>query len=287
MRGTRSSLAIVLLAIVAALGDAAAVAADPTPEQVLKGRGLKRSGMFYVLEAESAFVAKVAKLQTSYRQLKGLYDRLAAILLNQAEYDALNDRWTLVNEQWGNVSAEIGAHPPLSNNLLRQNWQNLLEAERRLHVQYNELQREVNLRYRRLVADSEKERLRGEFQKQREDLLEKSGELRTLADKIQGEYRTLAQDDTVKKALDSLKLSTKARLTLGPSPEFKKASAWLTNAVRSTSPESLQATARRKTLKNTPKGKVATPGKPRTAKSAANGNRATPAGSQETKAGPD
>jgi hypothetical protein len=284
---TRSPWVAALLAIVAALGNSTAVAADPTPEQVLNRRGLKRSGMVYVLEAESDFVPKVAKLQPGYRQLKGQYDKLAAILLNQAEYDALNDHWTLVNEQWGNVRAEIDAHPPLSNNLLRQNWQNLLEAERRLHYQYNELQREVNLRYRRLVADSEKERLQGEFQKQREEFLEKSAELRTQADKLQGEYRALAQDDAVKKALDSLKLSTKARLTLGPSPEFKKAITWLTNAVRSTSPESLKPKGGRKTLKNTPKGKGVTPGKPGTAKGAPKGTRATPADSDKPKARPD
>jgi hypothetical protein len=287
MPGVRNSPAIALVALVAALVGDAAMAADPTPEQVLNGRGLKQSGMLYVLEAESDFVPKVAKLQPGFRQSKATYDKLAAILINQAEYDTLNDQWTLVNEQWGNVRAEIDAHPPLSNNLLRQNWQNLLEAERRLHLQYNVLQREVNLRYRRLVSDDEKERLRGDFLKQREEFLEKSAELRTQAGKIQDEYRTLGQDEAVKKALDALKLSTKARLTLGPSPDFKKASTWLTNAVKTTSPESLKPKAGRKVLKNTPKGKGATPGTPGAAKSASKGSRATPAGSGEAKAPPD
>jgi hypothetical protein len=288
MRVVRNSSAIVLLAMVAGLvGDASTIAADSTPEQVLKDRGLKRSGMLYVLEAESDFIPMVAKLQPDFRQLKATYDKLAAILINQAEYDALNDQWTLVNERWGNVSAEIDAHPPLSNNLLKQNWQNLLEAERLLRYQYNELRREVNLRYRRLVPDSEKERLRGAFLKQREEFLEKSAELRTQAGKIQDEYRALAQDEAVKKALDALKLSTKARLALGPSPEFKKASPWLTNAVKTTSPESLKPKGGRKVLKNTPKGKGATPGKPGAARSASKGGQATSAGSGEAKGRPD
>jgi hypothetical protein len=278
MQGTRSSLAVALLALIAALGNAATVAADPNPDQVLKERSLKRSGMVYVLEAESAFVPKVAKLQPDFRQLKGTYDKLAAVLINQAEYDTLNDQWTLVNEQWGNVRAEIDAHPPLSNNLLRQNWQNLLEAERRIHLQYNELQREVNLRYRRLVSDAEKERLRGEFQKQREEFLEKSAELRTQAGKIQDEYRNLGQDEAVKKALGALKLSTKARLTLGPSPDFKKASNWLTDAVKITSPVPPKIRGGRKGSKAMPKGKGATPGKPGAARGASKGSRAASAG---------
>ena len=210
MRPTRSCLAVALLAVVAALGDAAAIAADPTPEKVLEGRGLKRSGMLYVLDAESDFVPRVAKLQPSYRQLKASYEKFATVVINQAEYDVLNDRWTLVNEQWGNVSAEIDAHPPLSNNELKQNWQNLLDTERQLRIQYNELRREVNLRYRRLVSDSERERLQGEFLKQREEFLTKSKELRELADKIKTEYSELSQAESVKKAF-GLRSSSRPR----------------------------------------------------------------------------
>ena len=274
MRDNRSSLAFALVAVVTALGTARAIADDPKPEKVLEGRGLKRSGMFYVLDAESDFVPRVAKLQPSYRQLKASYDKFATVVINQAEYDALNDRWTLVNEQWGNVSAEIDAHPPLSNNELKQNWQNLLDTERQLRIQYNELRREVNLRYRRLVSDSERERLQGEFLKQREEFLTKSKELRELADKIKTEYSELSQDESVKKALAALKLSTKARISLGPSPKYRKASDWLTKAVRSTSPESVKPVKR--DVKNAPKSKGTTPKKGRSSKGATKETGANP-----------
>ena len=272
MRANRINLALALLAVVTALADVAAVADDPKPEKVLEGRGLKRSGMLYVLDAESDFVPRVAKLQPSYRQLKASYDKFAAVVINQAEYDALNDRWTLVNEQWGNVRADIDAHPPLSNNELKQNWQNLLDAEKQLRYQYNELRREVNLRYPRLVNDSERERLQGEFLKQREEFLEKSRELRELADKIKTEYSGLSQDGAVKKALAALKISTKARISLGPSPEYRKASDWLTKAVRSTSPESVKPV--RRNVKNAPKAKGTTPKKGRSNKGATKGTGA-------------
>jgi hypothetical protein len=279
MRPTRSYPALALLAVVANLGNAAAIADDPKPEKILEGRGLKRSGLLYVLDAESDFVPRVAKLQPSYRQLKASYDKFATVVINQAEYDALNDRWTLVNEQWGNVSAEIDAHPPLSNNELKQNWQNLLDAEKQLRYQYNELRREVNLRYPRLVADSERERLQGEFLKQREEFLAKSKELRELAEKIKTEYSGLAQDEAVKEALAALKLSTKARIGLGPSPEYRKASDWLTKAVRSTSPESVKPP--RSNVKNAPKGKGTTPKKGRSSKGVTKRTGANPPASGE------
>jgi hypothetical protein len=262
MRATRTSLATTLLAVVTALGNAAAVADDPSPETVLEGRGLKRSGMLYIVDQESDFVPQVAKLRPSFGQLKASFTKLAVVMQNQAEYDYLNDQWTLVNEQLRNVQADIDAHPVLSNNVLRQNWQNLLDAEKTLRYQYNELGREVNLRYRRLSSDDEKERLQGEFKKQREDFLEKSKELRARADRIKAEYDQLSKDDAVKKALDALKLSTKRGVGLGPSPTFKNASAWLNDAVRSTSPDSLRPRVNRKSVRNTTKDAPKTKGGP-------------------------
>jgi hypothetical protein len=285
MRGARSSLLMALLAIAATPGAIAAVADDPNPEKLLEGRGLKRSTALYVLDQESDFVPQVAKLRPSFGQLKAAFIKLAAVMQNQAEYDYLNDQWTLTNEQLRNVQAEIDAHPPLSNNVLRQNWYNLLAAEKQIKFQYNELGREVNLRYHRLVSDGEKERLQGDFKKQREEFLEKSKELRQQADNIKAEYDKLSKDDAVKKALEALKLSTKGRVGLGPSPAFKNASAWLSNAVKSTSPESLKPKVKGKNMKNPTKD--AAKGKERPSKGATKGSRAKTAKSDEPEARPD
>ncbi len=260
MPDARFRLTIALLVALGMSADPAALAADQTPDQVLTSRGLKRSGLLYVLDAESEFIPKVAKLQPSFRQLKGQYDKLAAIAQNQAQYDQLNDEWTLVTERLSNVQAEIGAHPVLSNSELKQNWQNLLEAERQLQYRYSELRREVNLRYPRLVSDFEKGKLQAEFLKQREDFLEKSRELRTLSDKIKEDYGTLSRDAAVKKALDAQKVATKTRTALGPSQDYKKASTWLTNAVKSTAPESL-ITKKQPGARKGLKDKVAIPAK--------------------------
>jgi hypothetical protein len=261
MRATRSSLATALLVAVGSLGGVASMAAEQPPEELLASRRLKRSGVLFILEAETEFVPKVTKLLPDYRQLKGLYDKLATAMQIQAEYDVLDDQWTLVNEQLRNVQAEMDAHPPTSNNELKQSWQNLLEAERQLRFQYNELRREVNLREKKLVSDSEKKQLERDFLKQRDDFLESSRELRASADKIKDNYNALSQDEAVKKSLEALKISTKARVSLGPSPDYKKASAWLINAVRSTSPESLKPKVRKKSSRNTISGKSTAKGK--------------------------
>jgi hypothetical protein len=66
---------------------------------------------------------------------------------------SLNDPWPGVNQRLRDIQAEIDTHPPLTNNLLRESWQNLLARKRQLRYEYNELNTQVTLRYRRLVPD--------------------------------------------------------------------------------------------------------------------------------------
>jgi hypothetical protein len=255
MFGTRSWWAAGLLAVLGLGVGAAAVAADPTPDDVLKNRGLTRSGRLYVLDAEADFLDKVGKLQPSYRQLQGLYDELSPIVQNQDEYEELDRQRALVNEQLRNIQAEIDAHPPLSNNLLKENRQNLLAQERQLRFQWNELNREVNLRSKNLVPDWKRKILSNDFQKRQGAFLKEAGALRAQADQIKERYRELSKDDVVKNALDALRISTKARLGLSPSPEFKKTSTWLIRAERATASENILARPRRKSTQIAPEAK--------------------------------
>jgi hypothetical protein len=265
---------------------ASAFGAEPTPDEVLKARGLKKSGLLYVLDGESDFLAKLGKLQPNYRHVKELHDKLAVVMQNQYEYDQLYDQWTLVEERLRNVQAEIDTHPPLNNNELRQHWYDLLDSEKQLRFQYNELRREVNLRYRKLVSKQERENLSNEFQDRREDFLKESRALRGLADKAKEKYNALSKDDAVKKAIGELRLTTKARVDLGPSAEFKRGSAWLMNAERTTSPESFLPKARRKNARIEGNGKSPSRGNDRKAKSPSKGTRASTPASGEPEARP-
>jgi len=214
-------------------------ASDSKPEDVLNGRGLKKLGLIYVLEGEADFLKKLAKVQPLYDQMTSSYSKLDAIVRNQNEYDAMDVQYKLLTERLRNVRAEIDAHPPLSNNELRQNWNDLLEAEKQLRFQRNGLDRELDLRWKTLVSDSQREKLFNEFQKLRRDFLTESRDLRAISEGVGENYGRLAKDDAVKKALSALRASTKARVELGPSPEFKRKSALLRNAERAFSPESL------------------------------------------------
>ncbi len=217
----------------------AVAAGDTTPEEVLKGRGLKKSGSVYVLGGETDFLKKLGKIQPMYNQMISAYSKLDSIIRSQNEYDAMDVQYKLLTERLRNVQAEIDSHPPLSNNELRQNWNDLLEAEKQLRFQRNGLDRELDLRWKTLVSDSQREKFFSEFQKLRRDFLAESHDLRAMSDAITADYDRLAKDDAVKKSLSAVRASTKARVELGPTAEFKRKSALLRNAERAFSPESL------------------------------------------------
>jgi hypothetical protein len=264
MSRNRSLWAAGLLAVLGALQGTAAVADLEAPEEVLKSRGLTKSGSAYVVALEADFREKYAKVEPLYRQLRELYTKLFAIAKYQYEYDDMDQQYDMVTEQLRNVQAEQDAFPSTSNSVLKQQWAELLELERQLRLQRNALNRELNLRYKNLVSDRQKEKLSDEFQKQRENFLKEAQAPRALAEEIKKRYGELSKDPAVKKALDELRRSTKSSISLGPSAEFRKKSTQLKNAEAELSPRNFvrkstgkkaqKSQAERKT-KNATKGK--------------------------------
>jgi hypothetical protein len=228
-----------------------------SPDAVLKARGLKKNGSIYVLEAETEFLDKIAKVQPLYDQMTKSFAQLDVAVRARNEYDGMDMQYKLLTEQLRNVQAEIDAHPPLSNNTLRQNWNDLLETEKQLRFQRNALDRELDLRYKSLVSESKRESLMNEFQKLRENFLKESRDLRPLIDRVNGDYEKLARDEDVKKAVAAIRASTKSPFSLGPSPEFKRKSALLKNAEKVFSPASL--TAKRSTKGSRRNGPATSP----------------------------
>ena len=257
MRRKLARLASALLLTLTTPSGVLALAGDKKPEELLKDRGLARAGSVYILEAESDFISKVTALKPSYGNLRTAFLKVATMNQAQAEYDALDDQWTLATEQLRNVQAEQDVHPATSNNELKASWQALLEAERQLRLQCSALRREVNLRYKRLPSNAEKEEAQADFLKKCKDFVESSREPQQQLTKLKGEYASLVKDGEVTKALETLKKSTKGGMRLGPSAEFKKASAYLLDAVKSTSPESLTPKNSRRGARTTARGKNA------------------------------
>ena len=266
-----------LMAVFGAMQGVAAFAADQSPEEVLKSRGLTKSGSVYVLDLEADFFEKFSKVQPLYRQLSEVYQKLYVIAQQQYAYDDMDNQYNAVTEHLRNVQAEQDAFPSTSNSVLKQQWAELLELERQLRLQRNALNSELNRRYKNLVSDRQKEKLSDEFQKRREAFLKEAQEPRATAEKIKEKYGELAKDEAVKKALAALRLSTKVRLNLGPTTEFRKKSTQLKNAEAELSPKNF--------ARKPPGKKAQKPQSERKTKDASKGKRTIPPDSEKTGTG--
>jgi hypothetical protein len=251
LRNRARWLATILLLLLVAASPGAVAGGEP--EGVLKARDLKKSGLTYVLAGEAEFLEKLADIQPHYDQVRILYSNLAAIMQNQAGYDEMDAQYKNLTEQLRDVQAEIDAHPPLTNNILRQNWNDLLQMEKQLRFQRNALDHELDLRWKTLVPEAKRERLLDEFRRKRQDFLTESRGLLAQADTLNETYDRLAKDEAVKKALDAIRTATKARVALGPSPEFKRKSTLLKSAEKAFSPAGLTARQKRRNTKGPPR----------------------------------
>lgn len=243
MNGVLYRVTFSLVAITVISTNAAAMASEPTPEEVLKGQGLTKAGLLFVLDAEQGFLDGMAKIQPRYAELEVFYQKISAVVANQDAYDELDREYAVVTQQYRDVGAEINAFPTTSNSELKQQYRNLLDLEKQLSFRRNELNAALDLRYKTLTPDWKREELIKDFQAKRQEFLTTSRGLRAQGDEVIARYVMLAKDNAVKGALSALGNSTKTKVELGPSPEFKKKSTLLKNAERMLSPE----TSRRKT----------------------------------------
>ena len=111
-----------------------AVLKAQTPEEVLKSRGLTKSGTRYVLDAEAGFLEEFARVQPRYGELKALYQNLKSIADDQDRYNAIDMTFKSVRAELRNVRAAIDDFPPgFSNNIRKQEWADLLEWDSPAH----------------------------------------------------------------------------------------------------------------------------------------------------------
>jgi hypothetical protein len=234
----------------------------PTPwEDALRTRGLTKTDTLYILEAEREFFSEMAELQPLLGELNALYSTAAPIAQSVEEYDIRKVDYKDLLLEYRNVSDLKRGFPPGNNSMLNQEWQNLLNYEKSLGIQLNELDHELDLLWNNLMPEPQRRDLFAKFQETRARFLTESRSLRTLGDKINARYTELRKDDTVKSAIPALGLSMK---DLGPSQEFKNKRTRLKEAERAFSP--------RDVVRNPNRSKAAKQGK-------------SPVSSQSTKSG--
>ncbi len=194
---------VAILVILSALAPASA-APDESADAVLKEKGLRKSGSWYVIAGE-------AEVQKKLTAARALFAQMAAGLAQQRAYEQAVEE----NKQ---IIQELTQQRMMLNDQL---------AQASGVVQHNQLVATVNgvterlnfLRQQQVEPASER-KVDAQVAGRREAYVQAVIDLRTIVDTTDAAYAALAKDDAVTQAINAAGGSSKAKATLGPSKAY-------------------------------------------------------------------
>ncbi len=205
-------------------GASTPAAAQDSPAETLKARGLKQVGSTYVLPAEGEIQKKIAELRT----LQTSWSRSPAAAPRSRPRPPTNrPRCARCSRQRVEINQQITAFEQQIRGLGVGNFaeaaqRNELIARRNEAVNvYNGLGDRVRLIQSGPVGDpATRDRLGAELSRRREGFIQAVLDLRQIVNAAQKSYAELAADDSVKEAIAAVGRTSKTKPQLGPSPQF-------------------------------------------------------------------
>jgi clan AA aspartic protease (TIGR02281 family) len=196
-----------ILAIAAmVLGTSTVRSDEDRPEDVVKNRGLKRSGSTYILAAELDVQKKLNEARTRFQQMN------FALMQRDAFDQGIEDQKAMVRE--------LQQQQILLNQQLQQNLPAVQHNQ--LVAAVNEITGRLNLLRAEAADPNVKQQMDKEVPQRRAAFIQAVLELRQLVDSTAKQYAELAGDDTIKKALSDLGAKSKSTFKLGPSRDFQE-----------------------------------------------------------------
>ncbi len=198
---------VALSALAVLFGLPTARSDDARPEDVLKARGLRRSGQSYVTAAEADLQKKLYAARVAFQNIgyalrqRNLYDQ--GIQEHKTEIQELTRQFTDVNQQLQqNLPVDVHNQLVAGSNAIGGR-RDFLRAE---EAEWSLKQQEIDK----------------QLPRQRAAYIQAALDLRERADSAIREYEELSKDDTIKKALSALSAKSKTPFKLGPSRDFQE-----------------------------------------------------------------
>jgi hypothetical protein len=234
-RSMRSSAVVAggFSAVVGLIYGAAALAAEPTADEVLKGRGLSLSGKFYVLqgESESGLYAKRDEVRTLNARFAATFSRLDQFRQADLLIKQIDEEFSVIRHERDQLQEQIHFIERNKMNVLRNRSFNTAQLEELRALEFQRDARNSRLNDLRLQREQsvgsipppqERRKLEGANLKQNDVFGRALVEQRRFVDPVVLKYDALAKDAEVKKALDTVRRAAKSNtLKLGPSDEFR------------------------------------------------------------------
>lgn len=199
---------------------AGAFAAETAAEELLKGRGLSKSGLVYVLAgAESAFFKELDAVEPYFSRLQEGRRNILAVAENDALILVGNNRLSELNASIGLLERTIGSFK--RKNTIQK--QQLLADKAALVQERATLRPQLDAARNARTSPARRRELFGEFERVRTEFLEKAKAVGPVAERVKSDYARLAGDQAVRDAIKDVARAARTRIDLGPSPRYKAA----------------------------------------------------------------
>src|SRR5208282_1009651 len=250
----RAGRSIGLIILLAAVVSAAAQGQDAapaglTPQAVLKGHNLERSGTTWILGNEKAVLKDLRDARDVYRQVaQGMMSQQELAFGAQNRQDALlqlRERSAVLDQSIAEFDVQLNAlvAPPGGNNFVQQQ-RNVLSQQRNLLVaEHNQVVNQLNTLQEQQNKDQgqdQKLQLNAEVAQSREKYMQAVLDLRKSVDELTAKYDVLSKNPEITKALEALSASTKSKQKLGPSAKIRDAIKLLEKAEGSVQSETIE-----------------------------------------------
>lgn len=198
--------------LIAGVAPSTSWAADKSPEEVLRGKGLKQAGVFYILEqAEAQYDQKVQSAK-----------------LLQIEYDKLQQQLAVLNQSMELSQNNFDQLDQRRQTLLSQSFENTKDSGQR-RSQEDDRNRQVdtiqnqmtNLQQQVLVARLTGKELAGKMAQVVEDFRRGQAGIEKLVAETAARYKALAGDSEVAEAIKEINKTANPKVALGPARDFK------------------------------------------------------------------
>lgn len=218
------------------VGNGGAIAATPTPEDVLRERGLTRSGVYFVLKSEADVFAAVKHIRPAMVRMTTAGDKIIDNMVIEANFHEADDMRIWLAGQIQIYDIEIPMMP-------RQTYEQKARAQQAM-AERNVLRENLviaraqadTLRKRRL-SPQQVEKLGLAFDKCKTEFVREREEMGPVVNATMKEYSELNADTAVRNALNAYGTMNKFKARIGPSPAMVKSIGGLKEVERAYSPE--------------------------------------------------
>lgn len=226
----------------------APAAAPDSPEGRLNARGLRRSGIAFVVRGEAKAIEKAEAIRPLIDKMVRSAGSLAQVLQDEGDLVEAQERFDRLRIRADDLAAYLKQIPTgnRANIMQKREYEETGAVRGEIDIAREAAETDVATLRGRQVSAERKRSLSEDFTASRTECLKAASELRQLCDAVKADYDRLQADPDVKKDIAEVQRITKSTATLGPSKQIRSIAETAERIRRDFSPDTPMSKAKAK-----------------------------------------